>query len=253
MLLSIHFFSIFFIVSCMAKVTYASESNVVNDSYTKATKMLDQQVYHDVADRITLYCGVHFGADKSIVLQDGFIVTKYKARAKKVEWEHIVPAENFGKTFKEWRDGHPDCRDKEGNYFKGRNCATKTNLEYRYMQSDMYNLYPAIGAVNAMRSNYNFQMLSNAKPAFGVCDMKFVDRKVEPPARARGQIARSYKYMQSAYPRYKMSRQQQQLMDAWDTQYPVEQWECTRSKRIEKLQGNSNKYLKILCIRSGLW
>ena len=30
-----------------------------------------------------------------------------------------------------------------------------------------------------------------------------------------------------------MSRQQRQLMDAWDKMYPVDQWECTRAKRIE--------------------
>jgi len=27
-----------------------------------------------------------------------------KSRSLKVEWEHVVPAENFGNPFKEWRD-----------------------------------------------------------------------------------------------------------------------------------------------------
>ena len=59
--------------------------------------------------------------------------------------------------------------DKKGKVFKGRKCVEKVNREYRLMQSDMYNLYPAIGAVNALRQNYNFQMLPGEEPDFGSC------------------------------------------------------------------------------------
>lgn len=54
-----------------------------------------------------------------------------------------------------WRDGHDSCVNSKGKTFKGRKCASKLSKEYRYMQSDMYNLFPAIGSVNALRSNYN--------------------------------------------------------------------------------------------------
>ena len=64
----------------------------------------------------------------------------------------------------------------------------------------------------------------------------------------------TYFYMQDAYgPRYHMSRQQEQLMQAWDRQYPVDKWECTRAKRIEALQGNENKFVKGPCVAGGLW
>ena len=121
------------------------------------------------------------------------------------------------------------------------------------MQADLYNLYPAIGAVNALRQNYNFQMLPGEKPDFGSCEMKIADRKAEPPIRSRGQIARTYKYMADAYaPRYRMSRQQAQLIDAWDKMYPVDVWECTRARRIERLQGNENPFVKERCQETGL-
>lgn len=163
-------------------------------------------------------------------------------------------AENFGRTFAEWREGDPQCVDNRGKAFKGRKCAEKVNKDYRYMQADLYNLYPAIGAVNALRQNYNFQMLPGEKPDFGSCEMKIENGKAEPPVRARGQIARTYKYMAEAYgPRYKMSRQQKQLMDAWDKMYPVDQWECTRAKRVERLQGNENVFVKSPCQQAGLW
>lgn len=227
--------------------------NERNDSFNKAKKMLERQVYYD--HRVTLYCGAAFDEKKNVtLLPEGFIASSHAKRAGKIEWEHVVPAENFGRTFAEWREDNPQCVDNRGKAFKGRKCAEKTNREYRLMQADMYNLYPAIGAVNAARSNYNYQMLPGEQPDFGSCGMKIADRKAEPPVRARGQIARSAKYMTKVYgPRYKMSRQQTQLMDAWDKMYPVDAWECTRAKRIEALQGNENLFVKSPCREAGLW
>jgi len=117
----------------------------------------------------------------------------------------------------------------------------------------MYNLYPAIGAVNASRSNYNFTLLPMANSDFGSCTMKIEDRKAEPPVGARGRIARTYLYMEAAYSKYKMSKQQRKLMSAWDRMYPVDSWECKRAQRIEAIQGNVNAIVKQQCVKLGLW
>lgn len=215
------------------------------DSFNKAKKLLENKIYYD--HRVTLYCGAEFDEKKNVTLPKGFVTSKHKKRAKRIEWEHVVPAENFGKTFKEWRDGHTLCVDSKGKSFKGRNCASKVNEEYRYMQSDLYNLYPAIGAVNAGRSNYNFAMLPQAKSSFGICVMKIDNRKAEPPEAARGVIARTYLYMEQRYKRYKMSKQQRKLMEVWDKQYPVTEWECKRAERIRSLQGNVNGMVIMQC------
>jgi deoxyribonuclease-1 len=61
--------------------------------------------------------------------------------------------------------------------------------------------------------------------------MRIEGKKVQPPESVRGQIARAYLYMESGYPRYKMSKQQEKLMVARDTMYPVSDWECTRGPR----------------------
>ncbi len=215
------------------------------DSFSKAKKLMMEIVYFD--HRETLYCGATFDEKKRVTLPVGFHTEKHVKRSKRVEWEHVVPAENFGRTFSEWRDGHPRCVDSKGKAFKGRNCASKVNKEYRYMQSDLYNLYPAIGAVNAMRSNYNFTMLPDVKPAFGSCLVKVDARKVEPTIKSRGQIARTYLYMEQRYPRYKMSKFQKQLMHAWNKMYPVSAWECLRAERISKIQGNRNTLVTEQC------
>ena len=53
--------------------------------------------------------------------------------------------------------------------------------------------------------------------------------------------------MEQTYPKYKMSKQQSQLMQVWDKQDPITRLECKRSKRIEKLQGNANKIVDSRC------
>lgn len=246
-----------FFISCVFLITLSvllstganAAGNTQIQSFNKAKKLLLAKVYPD--HRQTIYCGANFDTKKNITPPTGFTSVTHKKRAKRVEWEHVVPAENFGRAFVEWREGDKACVNSKGKSFKGRKCASKMNTEYRYMQADMYNLYPAIGSVNALRSNYNFTMLPSAKSDFGQCDMRIEKRKAQPPVKARGRIARTYLYMQAVYPTYKMSKQQQKLMTAWDKQYPVTKWECTRAKRIKKIQGNVNPVVASRCKAAG--
>lgn len=243
---------VFVVVLITANVLMADSGNTANDSFTAAKKMLEKEVYYD--HRITVYCGAEFSVQKRIKMPVGFQTDKYRSRANRVEWEHIVPAENFGRTFTEWREGHPDCHELNGQAFKGRKCADAVNREYRYMQADMYNLYPAIGAVNALRSNYNFTQFQEDTPSsFGSCPMKIQDRKAEPPPAVRGVIARTYLYFEQAYHRFRMSDANRKLMQVWDKQYPVDTWECVRACRIEKLQKNKNNIVRDACHRAHLW
>ena len=151
-----------------------------------------------------------------------------------MEWEHSVPAEAFGRNFPEWKHG-------------GRKHTEKVNREYRLIQADMYNLYPSIGAVNVMRSNYEYTENLGNSENFGTCEMRVVKGKAEPPNRARGQIARTYFYMEDSYPQFHMSTEQRNLMEKWNSEYPVDKWECIRAKRIEEIQGNENTFVKEPC------
>lgn len=231
--------------------TPALAGNQEIQSFSQAKRTLEKFVYNK--NRTTLYCGATFDAKKQVIPPKGFTTTKYVKRAKKVEWEHVVPAENFGRTFSEWRNGHKQCINSKGKSFKGRRCAEKVNTEYRYMQSDMFNLYPAVGAVNALRSNYSFTMLPAVKSNFGSCAMKIDSRKAEPPTAARGQIARTYLYMNDVYALYNMSKSQNQLMTAWDKMYPVDAWECARTKKIASLQKSENDVVMSRCKAVGIW
>jgi len=238
----------FILISSFLSLSLSPDAHAGNqsiDSFSKAKKILQQQVYRD--HRTTVYCGATFDKHKKVSIPQGFTTTKHKKRSAKIEWEHIVPAENFGRTFAEWRDGDPGCIDSKGKSFKGRHCAGKMNKEFRFMEADLYNLYPAIGAVNASRSNYNFTMLPGSTSSFGSCDMRIDGSKAQPPEAARGKIARTYLYMDNAYSRYKMSSQQRKLMQAWDKMYPASEWECERAARIKKIQGNENRFVVDSC------
>jgi len=122
------------------------------------------------------------------------------------------------------------------------------NKEYRKMQADMFNLYPAIGEVNGRRSNYSMAIINGEKRDFGECDVEIKNKKVEPRESIRGEIARTYLYMDSAYPgRGIISKKNRKLFDSWNQSDPVDDWECKRARRIEKIQGNRNDVVMENC------
>ena len=222
-----------------------AEGNKTIDSFSEAKRQL-KKVYAD--HRQTFYCLASYQKDGTVVQPEGFLSPKYEKRSTKIEWEHIVPAENFGRGFPEWHEGHADCVDSKGKPYKGRKCAEKVNKEFQFMVSDMYNLVPAIGSVNAMRSNFNFTELHpSVENTFGSCPVKIVGRTVEPGEYSKGHIARTYFYIESKYPTFKISDKMRKLLSVWNKRYPVDEWECERALRIEKIQKNRNDIVMDQC------
>ncbi len=112
----------------------------------------------------------------------------------------------------------------------------------------MYNLYPAIGEVNGLRSNYSMAMIPGELREFGVCDVEISRKKIEPRPEIRGDIARIYMYMDQVYPgRGIISGKNRKLFEAWSREDPVNEWECERARRIERIQKNVNQVLAVAC------
>jgi deoxyribonuclease-1 len=112
----------------------------------------------------------------------------------------------------------------------------------------MYNLYTAIGEVNGRRSNYSMAIIQGEEREFLKCDVEIKSRKVEPKESIRGGIARTYIYMDSVYPgRGIISKKNRKLFDGWNQGDPVDEWECERARRIEKIQGNRNEVVMRDC------
>jgi deoxyribonuclease-1 len=228
------------------------KGNTKMRSFNQAKKILIKQVYR--GHQKTFFCGSQYTQGHYVIHNSGYVPKRKSRRARRLEWEHVVPLDSFGYKFSEWRDGHPECLDARGRPFKGRNCAEKVNAKFRYMQSDLYNLVPAIGEIRGLKSNYAYGMIPEESRAFGDCDIEIAFNKVEPPSEVRGDIARIYFYMDWAYPGHDiLNKENKKLFKTWDKHDPVDDWECERAKRIEEIQKNENPFVKKACVTEGWW
>lgn len=205
-------------------------------TFEAAKVVAKNHVYFDRASEGTFYCECrwewtgrsggridHASCDYSVRAQPN--------RAARLEWEHIVPASNFGRARQCWQiGGRQNCKD--------------TDPVFNRMEADLHNLTPSVGEVNADRANFNFGVLPSIPQQHGACAFKvdFKQRTAEPREAVRGQIARIYFYMHDRYD-LPMSQQQQQLMIAWHRMYPVSEWERNRDQRIASIMGHSNPFV----------
>ncbi len=115
---------------------------------------------------------------------------------------------------------------------------------FRAMEADLFNLYPSVGEVNADRSNYQYGMVAGVDPQYGSCPTKvdFKGRRAEPRNEVKGLVARVTFYMHDRYG-LNMSRQQQQLLMAWDRQYPASAWEREWESRTARVMGHRNHFV----------
>ena len=207
-------------------------------NFTQAKNELRQYIYHDQNRNAggDLYCGCDWewvgrSGGRVDLKACGYKIRAQPNRAERIEWEHIVPASNFGRARQCWQNG-------------GRKNCTATDPIFSKMEADMHNLAPAVGEINADRQNYNFGFVGLSSFSYGACDFK-VDTKnriAEPKNEIKGMLARVYFYMHDRY-NLPMSRQQQQLLMQWDKQYPPSQWELERDRRIAARMGHSNPFV----------
>lgn len=244
---------LFFALLSLSSLSYADTKDIyINESYNLSRKMLLEKVYKD--NKKTVYCEIPFDDKNRLLFPKWFDVSKVADRYNRLEIEHIIPAEAFGVYIKQWWQGDKLCIDKKGKSFKGRKCAEKTSRLFRLMQADMYNLYPSVGSVNAVRGNLDFAKIADYMPSvFGACQIKIADGKIEIPDNVKGVVARVYLYFENEYPFFKIKEEQKPLFLKWDENFPVTAFECLRTYRIEQLQHNENKPVKDRCIQKHLW
>jgi deoxyribonuclease I len=241
-----------FISGAATQVPEVQRGNERIKSFSRAKTLLHKVVYSESDARSTFYCGCSYDEKGKIDHGScGYVPGKDKNRAKRLEWEHVVPAHAFGKDLPEWKKGHSECVDSKGKAFKGRNCAAKMNKLFQFMLADMYNLVPSVGEINGVRSNFPFAEKSSESTPYGKCDFRVVNRKAEPALHLRGQIARIYMYMDSAYPGFGIvNDKNRKIFEEWDKAHPVTIRECSINDETEKLQGNRNLIVFSRCRNS---
>ncbi|WP_221885498.1 endonuclease [Vreelandella populi] len=199
-------------------------------SFAAAKRIAEQQIYYDKNE--SFYCGCTFDFESGPDLEScGYEIRKQPARANRIEWEHVMPAYDFGRQLQCWQEG-------------GRDNCRRNDPVFRMAEADLHNLVPAIGEVNGDRSNMRFAMVNDPVHEYGACQVavSFQERSFQPPPHRVGDIARIYWYMRDTYG-IQISRQQQQLFEAWNRMDPVDEWELERNRRIAAIQGNGNPYV----------
>lgn len=202
------------------------------DDFSEA-KRLAQRIYSD--ENQTFYCGcpLRWQGGKGIpdLKACGYQVRKNGPRAQRIEWEHVVPAHQFGRELSCWQQG-------------GREQCGRDDAEFKRMEADLFNLKPAIGEVNGDRANFAFAELPGVRTQHGACPIRidFKRKLAEPRAEIRGDIARIYFYMADKYA-LELDHAQQQLLLKWHQADPVDERERQLHQRIAQQMGQPNYFV----------
>lgn len=217
-------------LTSMPMLNAHAQGNDSGNSFRTAKKILMKSVHYD--HKVTFYAGCGYTNKKRIKWQScGLGYRKNQKRAARLEWEHIMPAWEFGHQMQCWQKG-------------GRKACRKVPA-FKRMEADMMNLRPAVGELNGDRSNFRYGMISGERRLYGPgvdFEVDFKARVAEPAPKTRGDIARTYFYMAKEY-NVKIGRKQMQLFKAWNKQDPVDAWELKRMCRIARIQGNENTFV----------
>ena len=160
----------------------------------------------------TLYCNEEFGRNKG----------------RGINVEHVMPMSWAAYTLK--CGPRDECR--------------RTSRRFNYIEADLHNMWPSRVDVNKARRSYPFAIVKGEARPFPGCDIEIDERnrKVEPRAPVRGEIARSMFYMHDAYGisiRPSLGR----TLKRWNQQDPVSDEERRRNDVIESLQGVRNPFI----------
>jgi len=236
---------------------YKWNTVIKNFSITKRYLYKIYNNYLPESFRRTVYCWCKFNW-KIVDKKSCWLKTKwYKSRSNRIEREHVVPAENFWRSFEERRNPKEfnKCKLKNWKYKSWRKCA-ETNPLFDLMEADLYNLLPSDWALNAYRSNYNIAEIPWEERKFWACDFEISNRKVEPPQNVKWNIARIYLYMQVVYWKKRwlkiISNKNEKLIEAWNKEDPIDKNECQVYYIKKKIQKNIDPILDWPC-KKLLW
>jgi len=207
-------------------------------TFREAKQFLKKSV-HQPGDRDE-YCGCKITASGKKWLVDwescGYIPRKNAERASRIEWEHVVPASEFGQQRQCWQQG-------------GRKNCSANDVIFAAMEGDPHNLVPVVGEVNGDRGNLKYGMLAREQGVgYGQCPSRvdFKSNVFMPNPSFRGNAARTYFYFRQRYG-LTLSKQREQLFAAWSRQDPVDAKECVRNRVIAKKTGVSNPFVAQQC------
>ena len=165
-----------------------------------------------------------------------------KKRAHIVEVEHIVAADTLGHQLSCWKTA---ICEHHGKHYKGRKCCEKSDYDFRQMESELYNLWPAVGLVNIARSNYSYGVVNSTDKFYG-CNFKInrASKEVEPANKVKGIVARATLFMSDKY-HVPLVENKRQLYLSWNKAFRPSKWEKEWALKVAEIEGYSNSYILI--------
>jgi len=225
-----------FLILVSLQLLYACSYREAPQTFDQARTTLRQAVYHDRNSEGDFYCGCDWrwvgeSGGRTDLASCAYQVRAQAERAARTEWEHIVPASAFGQPRQCWRNG-------------GRENCNRTDAFFNRMEADLHNIVPALGEVNADRSNFRFDEIEGEPYQYGACEFEVDFRQglAEPRDEVKGQVARIYFYMHQRY-ELNLSAIEQQRFLQWHQQFPVSTWELERDRRIAAIMGHHNPFV----------
>lgn len=184
--------------------------------------------------KITLYCGCKYNEQGQIDWAScGFKPRANAERAKRLEWEHMVPAAFYGRTRMCWGQG-------------GRKHCEQADQPFNNFEGDLHNLRPEVGEINGDRSD-RIHAIVVAKSPYGRCDFRIGKDNygvpaAEPRDEAKGIVARAWLYMSEKH-KFHIPEPYRQTFVSWHQKYPVTETEIRMNARIKAIQGDANPYV----------
>lgn len=118
----------------------------------------------------------------------------------------------------------------------------------RLQKSDLHHLFPTDSSANSVRGNYDFDELSDYKKPVKNCVGSYTEgrgqRRFQPPAEHRGNVARAMFYFSTRY-QVPIKKIQEKLFRKWHLEDPIDQAERVRNEFIFKVQKNRNPFIDL--------
>ncbi len=233
-------FSLSVALLCLA----AGSETFAMASFNKAKEVLPG-LYRSLDRPVTLYCGCPIAFDGNYyypVMKKCLQDSGLDEDRPRLNVEHIVPAWRLG------QNGERQC------WLEGkRNNCTRTDKRFSLMEGDLHNQAYVIRAANDERGHAEFGEAAGKSAKTRTCALRYWQTSqgemAEPPAEAKGIIARAYLYMAKEYGTdgMKLTKREKKLYKAWNEKYPPDESECQRNALIEEIQGNDNPFITEKC------
>lgn len=111
---------------------------------------------------------------------------------------------------------------------------------YRQIASDLHNMIPVRNRIEMGRRNVRYEDLGAGIDA-GECGVRQSAQFFEPPARVKGDVARTVAYMVDTYKLPWLGASA--VLKGWNRLDPPDDGELTRHRRIAEIQGNENPFV----------